>query len=195
MTQCRTRNKMISTKLERWRLASAPALGLWLTQGARRSGGGASTRSYDADVVMSSVVDWILICAWLYSALEASVNSICIILYISTLVVVIVTRTTTKASTYCNERHESHDSARSRYSHGTLSGSDWLRPRFKDQVKRNDLRTLPAVVDSLLHGPKWRNRPLNAGDRHSHTADTRHSFAQYYAMSHRPAAEPTRGAL
>ena len=46
------------------------------SDGAAYSGGGASTRSYDTDVVMSLVVVLILRCAGHYCALEASVNSI-----------------------------------------------------------------------------------------------------------------------
>jgi len=62
---------------------------------------------------------------------------------------------------------------------------------------------LPAVVDSLMHGHKWRNSPdLNLHcwgtcpaqcRQHSHAAGMR-CLAQY-AMTHRPAAEVTRGAV
>ena len=83
------------------------------------------TRSYDVDVVGMFLVVLIPMYAVLYSALEASVNSIMYyILYISTLVVVIiVTRTTTKAGTDCNE---SPTTPLGHGTNGTLSGSDWL---------------------------------------------------------------------
>jgi len=76
------------------------------------------TRSYDVDVVGMFLVVLIPMYAVLYSALEASVNSIMYyILYISTLVVVIiVTRTTTKAGTDCNE------SPTTPLGYGTLTG-------------------------------------------------------------------------
>ena len=74
-----------------------------MTQGARRSGGGASNGSYDADVVMFLVVVLRPMYAGLYFALEASVNSICIIRSSTLVAVSIVTRTTTEVGTDCNE--------------------------------------------------------------------------------------------
>jgi len=94
-------------------------------------------------------------CAGLYSALEASVNSTRIILYIyiSMLIVVIIVTIAPPPKYAQIVTRVPRLRSVTVLLRGTPSESDWLRPRFKNQVRSSDLHA--ARVGPLHYLANW----------------------------------------